>query len=466
MSLSPDVIQRCVEFYYTRKYPIWPILPRNRINNAISQMSTNAEMYSMIVALCAAIISSQQPDPKPGSPPATFDGLPISCPSSDDLVKEANRARQFCDYTETPSLFTVHTSFFLFGALFNLDKHNSAWFHLREAITLIQTLRFHDETTYLLPSMAADAIWARRMFWLLFITERAYALQQHRPLTLQRTIELPVITADEAESGILSGFLDLVSLFKDFDDTFLALWNATQIDPDKANSSALLSLQSTLKSAVPNVSQRAEVQQADLLVSRQWLKTMVWQLCVSKGLLSSSSYDESMSFTYPITIARDVVLVSRSLPTHAFEPHGIGILEKVFDIGCCLADVLQVNPGLTNGPFGWNVGPEEYLVEILRILDTVLGGDSRYLNLLSTRVNECLGSSIPSNRLNPAYGGSAIISSRGRETVGWVEELEADSDVKSVSTSSAVGSFGGIQSGEFWTADLARHTSPWLAPAG
>ncbi len=91
--------------------------------------------------------------------------------------------------------------------------------------------------------------------------------------------------------------------------------------------SQLAALQSTLSEAIPEVSKRPEIQQADLLISRLWLKTMTWQLSVTKGLLSSHSQDECMSFHYPVPIARSVVAVSNMLKKEAFEPHGVGIVS-------------------------------------------------------------------------------------------------------------------------------------------
>lgn len=227
---------------------------------------------------------------------------------------------------------------------------------------------------------------------------------------------MPTASPDEVDAGVLSGFLDLVSLFQNFDDTFVSLWNKSNttptlpfIDESSVSSNQLEMLQSVLQIAIPEVSKRNEIQQADLLITRQWLKTMVWQLCVTKGLLSSSSKDESMSFTYPIAIARDVVLVSQSLSKEAFEPHGVGIvcssaplcssgialilrlqLEKIFDIGCSLADVLQLNPVLPQTEVShMQVGPRDYLMEMLKILSTVLGGQTRYLPMLADKVDEC-----------------------------------------------------------------------------
>lgn len=127
----------------------------------------------------------------------------------------------------------------------------------------------------------------------------------------------------------------MVSLFQHFDDDFVRLWNMSSNTPafpfsdnvSPVSSSRLGGLQKVLDLSIPEVSKRNEVQQADLLISRQWLKTMVWQLCVTKGLLSSSSSNESMSFHYPVSIARDVVVVSRGLSKEAFEPHGVGIVS-------------------------------------------------------------------------------------------------------------------------------------------
>jgi len=126
----------------------------------------------------------------------------------------------------------------------------------------------------------------------------------------------------------------LVSLFQHFDDDFVHLWNVSSTTPAfpfsvevSPVSSQLGNLQEVLDLSIPEVSKRNQVQQADLLISRQWLKTMVWQLCVTKGLLSSSTSNESMSFHYPVSIARDVVVVGKALNKEAFEPHGVGIVS-------------------------------------------------------------------------------------------------------------------------------------------
>lgn len=86
-------------------------------------------------------------------------------------MEEAVRLRKLIDYVESPSVTTVITSFFLFGCCFGLSKHNTAWFHLREATALAQLLGMQDQGTYMAGDSVDNSI-RRRLFWLLFVTER------------------------------------------------------------------------------------------------------------------------------------------------------------------------------------------------------------------------------------------------------------------------------------------------------
>lgn len=228
---------------------------------------------------------------------------------------------------------------------------------------------------------------------MLFVTERAYALQRHRPLTLQNTIALPALD-DGPDCQILPGLLDLIALFQNFDSDFVSIWNLSGTVA-AASPSYLARLQRVLAFALPRVADRASMQQADLLISQQWLKVIVWQLCVTKTLLSNSSSEDSMSLCYPVTIARDVVGIAHKLPSQALEANGVGILEKVFDIACSLADVIALRPALIAAGGGMEVGPVDHLLELVRIVGTVLGGSSRHLRLLNEKVRECFHTGIP-----------------------------------------------------------------------
>lgn len=125
----------------------------------------------MVTSLCAAIASQVQPDQQSASSVhSSASDLPHT---PDFFINEAKRAKAANpNYIEKPMLKDAQTNFFLFAALFNLDRHNSAWFYLREAMTMLQMLRLHEEDTYSVMEDEVEAVYSRRTFWLFFITER------------------------------------------------------------------------------------------------------------------------------------------------------------------------------------------------------------------------------------------------------------------------------------------------------
>ena len=381
--ISADIMRRCVDAYFAHKYPVMPILDREQVYASLDSLDENPEQYGLITALCAIIaLQPELLDPRePSENPAD------QLPSSETFVAASRRSRLYYNHMETPTLAAVHTSYFLFAVFFSVGRDSPAWFYISDAIAMLKFQRLHEEDTYSKMADPQHAAYCRRTFWLLFITERAYALQRHRPLTLQRSINLPAASTGP-EATILSGFLDLLSLFQNFDDTFLTLWNFSS-ENSMISPESLIRLQNVLKFALLDISDRTEMQQADLLVSREWLKMMVWQLCVTRRLLSSSTTNESMSFQYPFTLARNVVLVSQFLPAEAFEANGVGILEKVFDIGWSVADILSLQHSRMQVS-SFEIGPRDYLMGLLNMLGTCFGGNSKFLGLLAAKAEECL----------------------------------------------------------------------------
>jgi hypothetical protein len=395
-------VQWCIDAYFTHKYPLTPILDREQAG--LWTVPASPEQYSLVMACCAVI--SLSPEILPPSP------CDLIIPPADFLINESIRARRFCDLAGNPSLTHVQTSFFLYAVFFCKDKDNAAWYYLREAITILQALRLHEETTYSTMDDPLLAKYGRRMFWVLFITERAYSLQRNRPVTLQDTLGLPHVSPSSSDAEILLGFLDLISLYRHFGADLIATWNSptrsTNADLD------LMSLQNHLRYTLPNVSTYAPAQQADLLMSRQWLKIVVWKLCVSQSTLSiTGNSQDAMSLHYPAAIARDVVLATRLVSTEAFEANGIGILEKVFDVGCSLADVLLLVPGSLGSAI--DVGPIDLLMEIVKIVGTRFGGSYRHLSMLADKAHGCLLMNV--DRSLPLPAGTAS------DTHDRVEEL-------------------------------------------
>lgn len=83
------------------------------------------------------------------------------------------------------------------------------------------------------------------------------------------------------------------------------------------------------------------IQKADLLITQQWLRLIVWRSSEQRHLLSWSSPHESMDIAFPLEIARSTVSILESLPSTAVEVHGMGIFEKIFKIGVAYIDALS-----------------------------------------------------------------------------------------------------------------------------
>ncbi|KAL8825088.1 MAG: hypothetical protein Q9170_007933 [Blastenia crenularia] len=380
--LTRDLIEGCTDFYFAHMYPTMPILHNEQIFRLIAEMDSSVEAYCMLCSFCAFMLIQPGIESKAGYAMKNLKGSISNNTSLGRILLEgALRRRKRYDYIESPSVNAVITSFFVFGCFFGLDKHNTAWFHLREATTLAQTIGMQDEKTYIGGDLA-ESTRMRRLFWLLFVTERAYALQKHRPLTLHATIKLPSAAEDPSKS--IAGFIHLVNLYRPFDDTFIGLWNKSRTD---CSTLWLAHLQKQLMQALPSVLDCSETQAADLRVSQHWLRTIVWQLSITNEYLSSASLDSSMTFAYPIEIAKDLVALTGQFSQRSMEVHGIGLIEKLFDITCTLIDVMSCVP-LESPRF--EIGPQHYLNHLIHLISTLRGGESRFLQLIVTKIRDTL----------------------------------------------------------------------------
>ncbi|KAE9984030.1 hypothetical protein EG328_009288 [Venturia inaequalis] len=333
-------------------------------------MDHSIEAYCKLVSLCAYVLVQPTMVLQSSARPAGDFAQNSNQGLAHVLLEEAVRVRKAYDYSENPTLLTVYTSFFIFSTYFCMDRQNAAWVYLREATTVAHIMGMHEEDTYKNEDYV-DASRKRRLFWVLFMTERAYAFKRHRPLTLYDTIQLPTTEEDPTETLQLSGFFHLIKLYKPFDETFFGLWNRTR---HGAVPSWLVGLQRQLSDALPEYIEHTETQAVDLKMSQQWLKTMVWQLAISHGFISSMASDNTLSFRYPIEISRDLVEMSNNFSQHAMEVHGIGLVEKLFDVACTLIDVMSFVP---MSPTNYDMSPRDYLNRFISLISGLRGGQSR-----------------------------------------------------------------------------------------
>jgi hypothetical protein len=375
--LTRQTVESCLNFYFEHMYSITPIFDQQKLRNLVESHSSTPEVYCLAAAMCSFIMI-QPGMVLPGTPGAQDSSR---YGNAEALLQEALNVRKSYDYVASPTLLAVQTDFFLFACYFTLEKQNTAWYHLIQATTLAQMTSMHEESSYL-KGDKTENMYRRHTFWLILVTERAYAMERHRPLMLQPTIELPNPEEDPADSEIISGFLHLINLYRHMDDDFIGLWNKTK---SECSTTWLAELQQKLTDALPPKLICTESQAADIYSTQHWLRTMVWQLSIMNGYLSSSSKDSCMTFQYPIEIARDLIRDISSLTQESMEVHGVGLIEKLFDIACTLTDVIACVP-LNTAIFG--TIPADYLNQFLFLISRLRGGASRFVPLLLAKISE------------------------------------------------------------------------------
>lgn len=361
-----DALQECIEAFYSKLYLVMPIIDRNELLKGLDFDKMSSERFCLVLALCA------------------LTNLQVLNRPADELIRETLRARQTFDYVENPTLDSVHISFFLFACYFGLNTHNTAWFYLREAVTFAQIIGLDNEESYRGLSSRSGAAYRRRSFWVLFVTERAYSIQRHHSLSLQPSIDLPS-SIDEDLSYNMEGFNYMVDLWSQINADFLSMWNDKRhpISPEW-----MVSQHNKLCNALPKRLEISEVQEADIMISQQWLRTILWQLSTSRLLLSSGAADESLRFNFPIQISHDLLKITDRMSPETLEVHGIGICEKVFEVASTLVDVMICDPALQDEEVKQKASNN--LFELLRLLGTLRDGTSPWHALILEKIKASL----------------------------------------------------------------------------
>jgi hypothetical protein len=164
-----------VQLFFEHLYFIMPVVDEQIYLDPYMYNSTNympPETYAFLCALCAATIvqldaatAVPQMEPLPSRPTS----------AAEMFIEECLKVRQEVDYIGNPTTVTVMTSFFIFAYYGNKENSDKAWHYLQESISFIETLEMDDENS-MLKLDQLEAQWRRRLYWLLFITERYFDL--------------------------------------------------------------------------------------------------------------------------------------------------------------------------------------------------------------------------------------------------------------------------------------------------
>ena len=307
-----------MKLFFQHMFPIMPVIPRSVYldpNLFINSTPMSPDIYCFLCALCATTII--QLDASVSTPPPLRPGS-----ATDDVfAEECIRERRDYDYMSASTL-SVMTSFFLFCYHGNHERHERAWYYLQESITFAENLSLDDEEAYLKLD-AVEAQWRRRLYWLLFITERAYAVQRRKRTRLTPSVSLPTVFESE-DLRLLNGFVSLANLFSAVDDSFVSAWRGSRRQ-SLCNEAWLTKTQRDLDATSRAIGNLTETQHLDISVTREWLHVLAWQMGVSNGLIWGQG-EGGMRLDYPIELAKKVVEITTSATAVALDSHGIGMV--------------------------------------------------------------------------------------------------------------------------------------------
>ena len=306
------------------------------------------------------------------------------------LLSEAQTTRNHIQ--KRPSsipLSQVLASFFIYSCESALSHHSLAFYFLREATTLYLLLDVNAAAQHSLQHVLSD-----RLFWILLVSERSHAVRYRKPVTLQLTAASPALDQDSE----LAGFRNLAELFRPLSTSFIAALN--QEEHHLANVPTFLDhVETAINLAIDHTVIFRSEQKANLRVTQLWLRIILWQLRLRLGHLAEDALSKSMTYQYPLEVAKELTMSTRDLPIESMKMHGVGLTEKIFDVSCAMVDVLARVP--LSGPDRQATGitPEESLRYLQQLIATLMGGKT-YGSLLSKHIHQTLPRNSPSAEPN------------------------------------------------------------------
>ncbi|CAI7566413.1 unnamed protein product [Penicillium pancosmium] len=381
--VSHELIASCSDYFFSRMRGTVPILHPDAFQRQVDQVEKCLQAYCLVTAFCAFVVTQTG---------FCIDlqilngrGSTTQEEYRERLVNEATEARRHLDPFQEPMKRTIITAFLLYGCHIGLGNQRHAYYFLREATTIYTASALDGETST--QDDGGESSQSGNLFWLLLVSERAHAIRRHRPITLRISAEIPEL--DEPQSNVAIGFRCLVNLYRPFDESFLSQWNG---DHASCSIESLVQLEERIQNAVPANIELPDVLMADLRVSQQWLRIMIWQLSTTAGFLSTSPTHECMDFRYPVLISRDLCLATWKLSKQSMQTHGIGLIEKIFEVACTLIDVMACLSAAGLRSSGFKLGPQDYLKHFFTLIHDLPGGRARFLPLLLTKIGQTLPS--------------------------------------------------------------------------
>jgi hypothetical protein len=416
-SISQEALLPWIDVYFKRLHPTVPVLNRTMVYQEmlLRKHHHDPQFGAMLLALCAMAMTQPVQIHEVASTPSRSVQARM-------LLEASIKMRMSVDFGENPSVDMILASFFIFACLFGNGLHKAAHHRLREAVDLANSLSMHLPQAYDNLDVETREQWLRT-YLVLSVTERAYALQKNHSIGFRGspavnacfmrafgTTSATAMGQDQADTVGMTGLLYLMETFDAIDESVVECWigfckysdgccetfdrrRAIQMfrAQHRAREGCLVGGISFEPSAslIP-LEQLLESQQADISITQFWLLNRLWNLCMSHGLLRDSSDHAELRYDFAYHVANALLENCRKLSLPSMEVHGVGLIEKVYDIALGLVmamsssaqlalDVSLVDMSLlSDKPSDSSYTVRELLRRLKELMLNFRGGDHEY----------------------------------------------------------------------------------------
>lgn len=335
--LSPRIavsaLSPILALYQASMFSVWPIVDTD---NLISRLNDRSGLYDYALALATAAATM-------GQLKASLN-LPGQCPSAELCEAECQRVHYALQSrNDSPNLTRLRAAFFLHAYHENRERGSvKSFLSLREAISLAQLMDLHDETSY--EHIPADqARLRKRIFWLLFITERYVTLGprithyfdeslrgnsvfHHLPVLLAPTLQ-PLLNDTIPEACLFEPLETVAQIFTAIDRSGLCRSTSRSNQAALQGLSQLNAFDSTLRRVFSVLGNTDDTHKADIFVTVCWARILLWK-AAQPAMINPSDLSRCLSLPlYLVNVVEEMISSLEQLPLAAIEAHGLGIVR-------------------------------------------------------------------------------------------------------------------------------------------
>lgn len=312
-------IEHGVNLFFDKMYAVYPVVDERYLRSLLSnQNSLQGAETRLLWSICALTLMAVDAWPTMNLERRTF--------AARRYIRKCLEDRISSSYIENIAVEDVLTSLFIAVTYFDLKCRKNAWFYVREAITLAQAAGM-DTVERDLSLQPAERLRRQRIYALLYISERGACIHDTFPVSILSAPELLCDRLPGEDPSVSAGLSMLFHLFSLLDLNYIQSRSRLSLSGGTDKEYIELAMLQEQLCRVLDLTDVSETQKADVLITQQWLRLMVWQTALKLGLISSTSMNPSYSYAYPIQIASSLQEVLKTLPSTAIEVHGLGIVS-------------------------------------------------------------------------------------------------------------------------------------------